>query len=122
VIPQHDLTATLTERSSGDTMAITLTWFPAEYDEADPPNLINAETWFFFGDTFPQPANPELLEDTIDTFCIEGSPALSIEYDGVSSDTSAVTLSPFHAVMDDAHGNINTLSRYSSIVIDDPDA
>lgn len=120
MIPRHDLTATLTERDGGATMEITLTYYPAV---GDPEDIgYEPETWFFFGDTFPQPGNPELLEDTIDTFCIEGSLALSIEYDGVSSDTTFVTLSPFHAVMDDAHGNINTLSRYSSIVIDDPDA
>jgi hypothetical protein len=120
VIPRHDLTATLTERDGGATMEITLTYYPAV---GEPEDIgYEPEYWGFTGDTFPQPGAPELSDDFIDTFCIEGSPALSIEYDGVSSDTTFVTLSPFHAVMDDAHENINTLSRYSSIVINDPEA
>jgi hypothetical protein len=123
MIPDHDLTATLTERDGAATLEVTLTHYPAEYDESDPPLLIFPEKWQFAGDTFPPYDDPEGSPfDAVTTYCIEGSLAMSVEYDGVSTDTSEVTLSPVHAEMSDALGNINLFSRYSSIIIDDPEA
>jgi hypothetical protein len=119
VIPQHDLTATLTERDGGATIEVTLTWHPAV---GEPEDIgYEPEYWGFFGETFHPFGSPEgSLEDSINLYCLEGSPSIGMDYDGTVGQTFDVTFGPYHSEL--AGDDINLFARYSSIVVDDPEA